>query len=99
MSCACTSAGKVANAPGNMPQSMPQAPCSAQAPRRRPSPGSRRAAPGTRALYSDLGFILLDWILERALGAPGERLFRERVAGPAGLGGFIEFAGGLSAER
>lgn len=41
--------------------------------------------PGSRALYSDLGFILLDWILERVNGHPSDELFSEWLAGPLGL--------------
>jgi CubicO group peptidase (beta-lactamase class C family) len=41
--------------------------------------------PGSRALYSDLGFILLDWILERVSGQPGDALFSEWLAGPLAL--------------
>ncbi len=41
--------------------------------------------PGTRAVYSDLGFILLGWLLERLTGARLDRLFQERIARPLGL--------------
>ena len=41
--------------------------------------------PGTRAVYSDLGFILLGWILERTAGARLDVLAQERIAGPLGL--------------
>jgi serine-type D-Ala-D-Ala carboxypeptidase len=43
-----------------------------------------RAHPG-RAEYSCLGYILLGFLLEEALGAPQDRLFQERIAGPLGL--------------
>jgi len=43
------------------------------------------AAPGERAAYSDLGYIALGAVLEAAGGAPLERLFADRVAGPLGL--------------
>jgi serine-type D-Ala-D-Ala carboxypeptidase len=36
--------------------------------------------PGSRALYSDLGFILLDYILEQANGHPSDVLFSEWLA-------------------
>ncbi len=36
--------------------------------------------PGSRSLYSDLGFILLDWILERVNGRPSDLLFSEWLA-------------------
>ena len=39
-------------------------------------------APGTKAVYSDLGIILLGDILERCAGAPLEELARTRVLGP-----------------
>ena len=63
-------------------------------PTRRPSgwrsPGSPRESrstypPGTRAVYSDLGFILLGWLLERLTGARLDVLFQDRIAGPLGL--------------
>ena len=43
------------------------------------------APPGSRALYSDLGFILLDWILEQVNGTPGDVQFSEWLAGPLSL--------------
>ena len=43
------------------------------------------APPGSRALYSDLGFILLDWILERVNGQPSDVLFAEWLARPLSL--------------
>ncbi|NVI98466.1 beta-lactamase family protein [Myxococcus sp. AM009] len=44
------------------------------------------AEPGTRAAYSDVGFILLGEILSRAAGAPLDTLFSRHVAEPLGLG-------------
>lgn len=41
--------------------------------------------PGSRSLYSDLGFILLDWILEQINGRPTDTLFAEWLAGPLSL--------------
>jgi CubicO group peptidase (beta-lactamase class C family) len=41
--------------------------------------------PGTRAVYSDLGFILLGWILERSAGARLDVLAQDRIAAPLGL--------------
>jgi serine-type D-Ala-D-Ala carboxypeptidase len=41
--------------------------------------------PGTRAVYSDLGFILLGWLLERLTAARLDRLFQDRIARPLGL--------------
>lgn len=43
------------------------------------------AAPGSRAEYSDLGFILLDWVLERCTGKRLDRLGEERLFGPLNL--------------
>jgi CubicO group peptidase (beta-lactamase class C family) len=43
------------------------------------------ADPGERALYSDLGFILLDWIIEKAAGKATDVLFQRRVVKPLGL--------------
>jgi CubicO group peptidase (beta-lactamase class C family) len=43
------------------------------------------APPGSRAHYSDLNFILLDWILERVNGQPSDVLFSTWLAGPLGL--------------
>jgi CubicO group peptidase (beta-lactamase class C family) len=42
--------------------------------------------PGTRAIYSDLGFIVLGWLLERLTGARLDALFRDRIGAPLGLG-------------
>ncbi len=44
------------------------------------------ASPGTRAVYSDLGFLALGLALERAGGAPLDRLVRDLVLAPLGLG-------------
>jgi|SRR5450631_201967 len=41
--------------------------------------------PSTRAVYSDLGFILLGWLLERLTGARLDVLFQDRIARPLGL--------------
>ena len=38
--------------------------------------------PGTRTLYSDLGFLALGFVLEAAVGAPLDRLLAERVWSP-----------------
>lgn len=43
-------------------------------------------APGVHAVYSDLGFIQLGAVLERAANQSLEDLFAELVAGPLGLG-------------
>ena len=42
-------------------------------------------SPGTRAVYSDLGFILLGWLLERLTAARLDVLFQDRIARPLGL--------------
>jgi CubicO group peptidase (beta-lactamase class C family) len=42
-------------------------------------------APGTRAVYSDLGFILLGWLLERTAGTRLDVQFGSEVAGRLGL--------------
>jgi len=42
-------------------------------------------SPGTRAVYSDLGFILLGWLLERLTGTRLDLLFQDRIARPLGL--------------
>jgi CubicO group peptidase (beta-lactamase class C family) len=41
--------------------------------------------PGTKAVYSDLGLILLGDVVERLGGAPLAELARERVSGPLGM--------------
>jgi CubicO group peptidase (beta-lactamase class C family) len=41
--------------------------------------------PGARALYSDVGFVVLGELLAAAAEAPLDALFVERVAGPLGL--------------
>ena len=43
--------------------------------------------PGTKAVYSDLGFILLGFMLEDLGGEPLPSLFRNHIAGPLGLAG------------
>jgi CubicO group peptidase (beta-lactamase class C family) len=40
------------------------------------------AAPGTQVTYSDVGFVLLDEIVRRTLGAPLDALASERIYGP-----------------
>jgi CubicO group peptidase (beta-lactamase class C family) len=47
---------------------------------------SPEVQPGSRALYSDLNFILMDWILERVNGQPSDALFSDWLAGPLNLG-------------
>ncbi|HEX4461712.1 MAG TPA: serine hydrolase domain-containing protein [Polyangia bacterium] len=44
------------------------------------------SAPGTRSVYSDLGFILLGATVESALAVGLDRAFAERVATPLGIG-------------
>ena len=55
------------------------------------------APPGTRVVYSDLGFIALGIALERAAGVDLATLFAELVAGPLGLEGELTFAPPASA--
>jgi len=42
-------------------------------------------APGAQAVYSDLGFILLGWWLERSTGRRLDDLYARRIATPLGL--------------
>jgi CubicO group peptidase (beta-lactamase class C family) len=51
------------------------------------------AAPRTRAIYSDLGFILLGAWLESLFGARLDELFVTRIARPLGLEADVGFAG------
>jgi Beta-lactamase class C and other penicillin binding proteins len=44
-----------------------------------------RHPPGEKRLYSDLGFILLGFILEAVYSEPLDSLFESRVAGPLGM--------------
>src|SRR5262245_53917310 len=41
--------------------------------------------PGTRAIYSDLGFIVLGWLLERVTGERLDVLANRQIAAPLGL--------------
>ncbi|HEX5035249.1 MAG TPA: serine hydrolase domain-containing protein, partial [bacterium] len=43
------------------------------------------AGPGAKRIYSDLGFILLGFVLEKIFSRRLEPLFQERIAGPLGL--------------
>jgi CubicO group peptidase (beta-lactamase class C family) len=43
-------------------------------------------APGSRSLYSDLGFILLGAVVERVLGGPLDELAERLIFGPLGIG-------------
>ncbi len=43
------------------------------------------APPGARAVYSDVGFMALGWVLERVCGEPLDWLCREYVFGPLAL--------------
>lgn len=43
------------------------------------------AEPDTRTIYSDLGYILLGWLLEKRLGTSLKTLFERRIAAPLGL--------------
>ena len=59
------------------------------------------ASPGSRALYSDLNFILLDWILERVNGHPTDVLFAEWLAEPLKLESlfFVDLKSPVKAAR
>jgi len=59
------------------------------------------APPGSRALYSDLNFILLDWILERVNGRPTDVLFAEWLAEPLTLESlfFVDLKSPVKAAR
>jgi CubicO group peptidase (beta-lactamase class C family) len=59
------------------------------------------AEPGSRTAYSDLNFILLDWILERTHGRRTDALFAERLARPLRLDSlfFVDLADPASAAR
>ena len=65
------------------------APPQAPQPPRRGAPGrgghAAGGAAGERACYSDLGFILLDWALERCAGARLDKLAQRLVFDPLGL--------------
>ena len=54
---------------------------------------------GVRERYSDLGYILLAWILETRCGASMRRLFEREIAAPLGLdhSRFVDVAGGEAA--
>ncbi|MBA3394894.1 MAG: beta-lactamase family protein [Deltaproteobacteria bacterium] len=60
------------------------------------------SAPGVTAVYSDLGYIMLGAILERAAGAPLEDVFADHVAGPLGLAarypGTVALTGAVATE-
>ena len=43
------------------------------------------AEPGSKAIYSDLGFMLLGWIVEAQSGTPLDSFVRERIYRPLGL--------------
>lgn len=44
------------------------------------------ARPGEREMYSDLGYMMLGWILEQTAETSLDRLFQEEIAGPLSLG-------------
>jgi CubicO group peptidase (beta-lactamase class C family) len=59
--------------------------CGYEAIVRRAATTPLESAPGTRVVYSDLGFILLGEVVRRALGAPLDTLARARVFEPLGM--------------
>ncbi|HWT79931.1 MAG TPA: serine hydrolase domain-containing protein [Candidatus Methylomirabilis sp.] len=69
--------------------------------RRRVAAEVPEVRPGTRALYSDLGFILLDWILERLNGEPTDVRFSEWLGKPVGLNNlfFVDLKSPAKANR
>ena len=44
-------------------------------------------SPGKAALYSDLGFMLLDWVVELLSGMPLNQYLAKKIYGPIGLAG------------
>jgi CubicO group peptidase (beta-lactamase class C family) len=42
-------------------------------------------APGERSLYSDLDFMLLEWVVEKVSGQPLNEFVKDRIYGPLGL--------------
>lgn len=49
------------------------------------------AAPGEKCAYSDLGYILLGYIIETVSGLSLDRIFRQEIVGPLGLEQQIRF--------
>src|SRR5262249_2295978 len=47
----------------------------------------RAGPPGSQAVYSDLGFLMLGAVLERIFGLPLDEAFRRAIAEPLGLSG------------
>ena len=44
-----------------------------------------RAPPGSRTIYTDVGFIVLGWIVEELTGAPLDAYARDRIFEPCGM--------------
>ncbi|WP_181233998.1 serine hydrolase domain-containing protein [Enhygromyxa salina] len=57
------------------------------------------AAPRERAIYTDLGFLLLGAWLEQLGGARLDRLFAEQITRPLGLADLVFFGGATPLER
>jgi CubicO group peptidase (beta-lactamase class C family) len=59
------------------------------------------APPGSRALYSDLNFVLLDWILEQVNGEATDVLFATRLAEPLSIEDlfFVDLKSPAKADR
>lgn len=54
-------------------------------------------AAGTKAIYSDLGYMALGWLLEHRLEQPLDELFQARIAAPLGLqAGYRRLSGRLA---
>ncbi len=55
--------------------------------------------PGTKCLYSDLGFILLGWIIEKVSGESLDVYWRKNILYPMNLEGELFFNGNSSSSR
>lgn len=57
--------------------------------------------PGSKALYSDLGFILLEWIIERETGMVLDHFLQEQLYDPLGRNGlfFYDRSGPVALEK
>lgn len=55
--------------------------------------------PGRVTLYSDLGFILLEWIVEHVAGMPLDRYVLECIYGPLGLSEVFFWGGAIPEHR
>lgn len=63
---------------------------------------SLESIPGTRTVYSDLGFMILRWMIEEISGDSFENIFMNRIVKPLGLKNTFLFRSGIhefSSER